>query len=437
MERDPISVPFQSGTSSASDTTAFHDPWLTIADQDLQATSEAIFQTIEYNCPQPGRQRQDARQRRKAIAENILANLVSIIRHRPEGTRLAISTKNDAGTRYDRPGFSPRLIGAILNAMETTGLITRHVGFHGGPRTTIEPTPKLRAMLETPADMAPIGRAEGAETIILRAHAGRNRPKVLINYQDTEETQALRQEMHEVNEALGAADIRLVGKPVPEPTFLTRRFQIDSPEAPHTFNRHGRLYGGVWMNLPKAERHRLRVNGEPIVDLDFTACFPNLAYLEAGAALPNSDPYGGVEGLRRVGAKKALVALLCRSGAMRKLPKGLREIVGKGWTAESLVAAMKERHPAIAGLFGTGIGLKLMFTESRILLATVRRLFEQGIPAMPFHDGLHVPASKEREARLAMAQGSMEVLGLALPVAVKTITAPLWTTSSWSSPLGD
>ncbi len=32
-----------------------------------------------------------------------------------------------------------------------------------------------------------------------------------------------------------------------------------------------------------------------------------------------------------------------------------------------------------------------MFTESRILVAALRFLMEQGVPAMPMHDGIMVP----------------------------------------------
>jgi hypothetical protein len=178
------------------------------------------------------------------------------------------------------------------------------------------------------------------------------------------------------------------------------------------------------MSMEKAERHLLSVNGEPVVDLDFTGMFVQLAYREAGLALPNSDPYQGIEGLPRAAAKLGLSALLCRSGPMRRLPAGIRELVGNAWSAKRLSAALVERHPGIAHLFGKGLGLRLMKTESEILLATLGQLFEQGIPALPMHDGLMVPASSEEAARRAMARASMRIVGVTLPIAKKRIARP-------------
>jgi hypothetical protein len=161
-----------------------------------------------------------------------------------------------------------------------------------------------------------------------------------------------------------------------------------------------------------------------VVDLDFTGMFVQLAYLEAGLALPNSDPYAGVEGLPRAAVKLGLSALLCRSGPMRRLPTDLRALVGNAWSAKRLSAALAERHPGIAHLFGMGLGLRMMKTESEILLATLGQLFAQGIPALPMHDGIMVPAPSEEAARRAMARASMSVVGIALPIANKRIERP-------------
>jgi hypothetical protein len=396
-----------------------HDPWLLPTSLDLQGLASSIFEELEASFPRPPRQRSDAKARRAAIVGNIVTSLTLLARYYPEGARLAIIAENTKRTRYDRAIFSREVFMQIVSEMEGAGYLRRHKGAKRKARTTIEPTTRFRLMISDKE--VQIGRTEGAETIVLKASTGRDRPKLLIDYMDTAETIAMRAEMQAVNDALGSASITIAGEPSSIPLFMTRRFQIDAPDAPHTFDQHGRLYGGLWQSLPKTQRHLLRVDGEPIADLDFAGMFVQLVYLEAGLALPNSDPYEGVEGLPRAAVKLGISALLCRSGAMKRLPADIRKIVDPRWNARRFSAALSERHPGIAHLFGKGIGLRLMKIEGDILLVALQELFAQGIPALPMHDGIMVPASKAEAARRAMARASMEIVGVALPVSQKAV----------------
>ncbi|MER9070065.1 hypothetical protein NKH84_26445 [Mesorhizobium sp. M0902] len=421
----PKGEPHDTDEERALGSDIHHDPWLTPACPALQALADTVFADIEHNSPMPPRQRRDATERRRAITGNIVVSLALLVLHHPAGTPLAVSARNDPATRYDRPRFPREVVTKLIGNMEALDLVTRQRGGRGNQRSTIEPTPRLRALLAgLDLGARPIGREAGAETIILKASTGRGRRKLLLDYADTPETIAMRADMTAINAFLTEADIGLDGSPPQLPVFLTRRFQIEHLDASHAFDQHGRLYGGFWMSLPKTQRHLIRINGEEVADLDFTAMFPQLAYLEAGAVLPQGDPYRGIEGLPRAAAKKGLSALLCRRGAMRRLPSEVREIIGKEWNADRLSQALAKRHPAIASMFGTGLGLRLMFTESRILVAALRALMAQGVPALPMHDGIMVPVSREPVAMWTLAQVSLEVAGTALPVVRKEIERP-------------
>lgn len=107
---------------------------------------------------------------------------------------------------------------------------------------------------------------------------------------------------------------------------------------------------------------------------------------------------------------------------MRRLPSEVREAAGKRWNAERLSQALPERHPAIASMFGAGLGIALMFTESRILVAALRTLMAQGVPALPMHDGIMVPRSKSNQAMIAMADASEGIAGAPLAVAIEAWT---------------
>ncbi len=144
----------------------------------------------------------------------------------------------------------------------------------------------------------------------------------------------------------------------PQPAgCLTRRFILRHPDDPAAFNLGGRLFGGFWQNLPREERHRLRINGEPVADLDYSGMFPRLAYLAAGAPMPppDADPYAipGLEG-HRDGAKKALNALLSRTGPMRNLKGDLKALLPPGMTAAKLTAAVNAHHAGLGAALRDG-----------------------------------------------------------------------------------
>lgn len=179
------------------------------------------------------------------------------------------------------------------------------------------------------------------------------------------------------------------------------------------------------MELPSRKRYLLQVNGEELADADFVGMFVSLASLRAGAGLPTGDPYE-VPGLEehRDAAKLGLLSLLSRSSDMQRLSPELKAALPEGWTAKRLADAMAARHPRIAHLFGTDIGIDLMFAESQILVALLLRLGEQGVPGLGMHDGLLVPTSGQDIALDAMQAVSREITGTALPVKAKPIWRP-------------
>lgn len=225
--------------------------------------------------------------------------------------------------------------------------------------------------------------------------------------------------MEEVNAFLATQRIELQGQR--QAAFkLTRRFSLRNVTDPHSFNLHGRLYGGFWQSMPKASRADLRINGEPIADLDYASMFPRLAYARVGAEPPKGDLYAipGLEG-HRDGVKAGFAAMLSSSREMTRLPSDVKELLPAGWTGRRLAEAIGAKHPALVPLFGQDIAMDLMFTESCILVAVLLRLARMGIAALPMHDGIMVPLLKSDEAMLAMRQVSDAVASVRIPVAVK------------------
>lgn len=351
----------------------------------------------------------------------IIANLM-ILDARPKGSHLVVAMEHRKLTRYDRKGF--RKLPEIVSIMQGAGLVAVTEATFKKRRTTITATAALRRLLGG-ATLDDVVRVEGEETIRLMARpvdkriAGIKQPKKPIYYEDTPETDAMRAEMEAINLFIANHKVELVGSPQ-GPIRLYRLFTLRRPHDAPVFNLHGRLYGGFWMTLKATERHRLRIDGEPIADLDFSSMFPRLAYAHLGIEAPDGDLYA-IPGLEqhREGAKAAFSALLSYESEMKSLPNRVKEKLPEGWTAAKVKAAFASARPHLVPLFGCDFGLDLMFTESRILLATLRSLMAKGIPALPMHDGIMVPVSKSDEAKAAMEASSMEISGARLPVTLK------------------
>ncbi|UCI29429.1 hypothetical protein [Mesorhizobium sp. B4-1-4] len=224
--------------------------------------------------------------------------------------------------------------------------------------------------------------------------------------------------MEEINTFLTTQDIELQGQR--QAGFkLTRRFTLRNATDPQAFNLHGRLYGGFWESLPKRLRAELRINGEPIADLDYASMFPRLAYAMVGAEPPEGDLYA-IPGLEahRAGVKAGFAAMLSSSNEMTRLPSSVKDALPVGWTGRRLAEAIGSKHPALVPLFGKDIALDLMFTESCILVTALLRLARMGIAALPMHDGMMTAHSTSDAARTLMMELGRQASRLSLPVVV-------------------
>lgn len=406
------------------------DPWATSSGPKLSAIAAEVTQAVlDATSKEAGsrvrKPKAEVVERTAMIISSIIANLKLLHANHVWGQYLALPMKHTALTRYDRPGFG--IMPKVVEGMERAGLIMQHPPVTHVRRTGTEAAGWLRTALMAPeVPVGDIGRAEGEEVIRLSARAGRDQygdrlPSILVDYGDTEETIRLRGEMNEINAFLATQRIEVDGEP--QAAYrLTRRFLLRSPSDPMAFNLHGRLYGAFWISMPKAQRNSLRINGEPVADLDYASMFPRLAYARVGTEPPAGDLYA-IPGLEdhRSGVKAGLSALLSTETEMTRLPHEVKEALPAGWTASRFRDAVATKHPALLPLFGKDIAMDLMSTESTILVAVLLRLARLGIAALPMHDGMMVQFRHERAARAAMAEIAAFRSGLNIPVVMKSI----------------
>jgi hypothetical protein len=249
-------------------------------------------------------------------------------------------------------------------------------------------------------------------------------PDSILDYADTAETNAMRDDMRRINAWLERASITFVddgAEPVDVHDRTLRRLFVILEGDPlgQRFDLSGRLFGGFWQGLQRQRRSEIRIDGEPVATIDYSSMFARLAYASKGVRPPTGDLYA-IPGLQnhRDAVKLGVNALLFDQHARRQWPK--TEEAGQrlpsGWTLGRFRRALVERHPVIAECIGRGLGFHLMHTESEIMARVLTTLLSEAVTALPLHDGLLVRRSHASKAKVAMGEVSWEMISYVLPV---------------------
>lgn len=362
----------------------------------------------------------------------IIANIFNVLQSK---LRLCVPRNKrflrGSSSRYIPKGVTYYSFTKALDAMEKAGLIVQRVtrGEHrhvadvttGEVRTirqatTIEPTPFLLSLLASPSDstgltdsttggvgegfdrepyeigLPPTRIADGAEVIHLRDKPdGKSVP---VEYDDTPETIAMREEVERINAHLKRYRCKHVGslitEYVPDDPYLVRIFNNAD------WRQGGRLYG-YWPQSIKAEdRHKLRIQGEPLADMDFASCAVGLLHFHDGIEFdPDTDPFTipGFEEHRDT-IKRASYAILNSPRRLTGYPDGFSKEERSKLSWKKLNELIHEYIPIISRHAYTGIGLKLSYHESNIIINVMMALINNEVSFVPMHDGIMVPESQ-------------------------------------------
>ncbi|MCJ2067865.1 hypothetical protein MKK75_03410 [Methylobacterium sp. J-030] len=397
---------------------------------------------------------QRARKRRTKDAETfhlvtdvLVSNLAySLLRH-PAGKPLVICRDNGGRRAYDNPAIPRATFVQTVDLLEAAGFLTQAIGARGKGLTTIQATSRLAALVSgLGVDLGCFRIDRRNPLVMLRRKVvhgpGQEPTRRDIEFQDTPETERVRLEMSRLNSFLATADLGFIPDGLGlvdtiNDRTLSRRFVVLNDQAAR-FDQVGRLSGGFWTNLEKDRRGGLRIQGEPIADLDFEAMHPRLAYLMLGQDWPPGDPYdltGLLSGYdhankeHRGAVKKGLSSLLNGGRAGRKYGRPL-EGLPNGATPASLRAALKAKHPTLVSIIDPPVplevpmGYRLMKLESDILLEALDHLMSLGIVALPSHDGVFTAQSNAKIAQEALQAASKFILDVSLPVKAKPVPGP-------------
>jgi hypothetical protein len=189
-----------------------------------------------------------------------------------------------------------------------------------------------------------------------------------------------------------------------------------------------------YQSMPQERRLELRMDGEPVSEIDISASYLTIFYAAHGKRIEMNDAYSNIVGpdaLDRAIVKFWINASFGNSSLIAKWSPNLKKAFAKryredGWTIDSKKYPVRlvrektlERHPLLAQ-WGTKVAPNmpwnwghLMFTESRVVISTMLRLArEHNIPAAPVHDSLIVPRSKEVIAYRILDEQFTKIIGV-------------------------
>ena len=163
------------------------------------------------------------------------------------------------------------------------------------------------------------------------------------------------------------------------------------------FNKHGRWYGGFWQQLPKKGqdlRKDIYIDDEPTDEIDFSGLHPTLLALKKGHKL-EGDRYdlgyqvcSTIPLTKQRDIVKQLVLIAINAKSRQKAfgaYNSNNERITPGNLAK-LLDAFIDKYPYLEDDMCTDKGIDLMYTDSQITAAVIRRFVELDKPILPVHD---------------------------------------------------
>jgi hypothetical protein len=254
--------------------------------------------------------------------------------------------------------------------------------------------------------------------LVLRDYAtgrGRHRERgPIVKYEHTPETEHLEADIRELNEFL--ARFTLTGG---THYGYYRVFNNRSWKA------GGRLWSAgehSYQQMPKSERLKMRINGEPVAEVDIKASQLTIYHAMVREPLEGlGDPYA-VEGIDRTIVKSWTVASFGSTKPVTRwspdmaadYKKETGKDLGKQAKAKDVARKMLEVFPALRKLENySNIWANLQFLEAEAMIGTMLILMRKhGVPSYSMHDGIIVPKWKARLAKGVLMREFHRVVGV-------------------------
>lgn len=227
----------------------------------------------------------------------------------------------------------------------------------------------------------------------------------LLEFKETATTWKIREILELANKVNGSAEI----------TYLNTRLHTNLIAIfKNKLTLYGRLHTSGFRHvqgLSGDERAEILINGNPVVELDYSALHPNLLYATEGIQY-NGDPYTVIDKRSKVRPFLKII-LLCminskdEKTAVKASDNWLYENKMQSRILKRLaitkskpfIEAFKTAHAPIEKYFCKGkiTGMKIMNKDSKIALEVVNHFVKKNIPILPIHDSFIVERQYKNE----------------------------------------
>lgn len=255
--------------------------------------------------------------RHKSTFKTIVINLSM----RKEPLNISLHKSGYKGKHCLPDYLLPSRVSEVISYLKLNGYITYKKGYkfpkNPGISSTIEPTDKL--LSEAPSSIKYHIRKEGL--IIVKDFTP-------VHY------------LPEVEEA--RAVLWKYNKTV-EPENMIYATHVDD------FNLDGRFTGSAVINMPKADRKNMKVDGDDSIEIDIKNCLPFILYATKLKKKFSGDAYD-ITGYERELVKKAFIIILncnTRKQAQEAIQGEINKEYRGTWTAETLMTQIEAKHADI------------------------------------------------------------------------------------------
>lgn len=361
-----------------------------------------------------------------------------------------------AKSRYNELHISSKTP-QIVHTLAASGWLDTAKGFYNRVTPSYSKATRIRASeaLQKVFEQAgfgveDIGSQEERECIILKQKEGGESKS--IEYEDTELTIAMRQEVRAYTDMLNRhfIDLRSLTTPYIEVKSDKNPQRIPVTQGKHfirrvflrgdtSFKCGGRYYGGFWQNIPESKRKAqakgnskiedyrtdIMIDGEATNELDYSNLHIAILAAEAGVDL-GDDAYGFAEQLHSDiprDQQRAFVKAVILAAINARDDKAVRGAVGdkrKGSQFEfsvtsamvdAVLTAFRERYPGLSDNLGSDAGIRLMNIDSNIASLIVKEFVAIDEPILVVHDSFIVRESQREFLREKMAWATEQVVG--------------------------